>query len=203
MNARTRRVVTQAILGALLLVLLCGCALYRPTARISAQPNRGLPPLQVQFDGRSSSSPRGAIIDYRWSFGDSAEAAGDVVSHTFLTKGSYEVTLTVTDSEGSVGSATMEIVVVNVPPRPFIEARPEIQTRLTPINFDGSSSFDADGEIVDYRWEFDDGSVGYGPVVSHDYSDTGVYLVKLTVIDDDGEEASVYQVIRIVGCGTC
>jgi PKD repeat protein len=203
MNPRTRRAVARGILAALFLLLLCGCAFYRPTARISAQPNRGLPPLHVQFDGRSSSSPRGTIVDYRWSFGDSAEAAGDTVRHTFLTKGSYEVTLTVTDSEGGVGSATMEIVVVNVPPRAFIEARPEIQSRGIPIDFDGTDSFDADGEIIEYRWEFDDGSVGYGPRVAHDYSETGVYLVKLTVVDDDGEEASVYQVIRIVGCGSC
>jgi len=54
------------------------------------------------------------------------------------------------------------------------------------IYFYGNSSIDVDGKIVDYEWNFGDGSPnGRGMVVSHIYSDSGIYDVTLTVTDDE------------------
>jgi hypothetical protein len=52
--------------------------------------------------------------------------------------------------------------------------------------FDASDSYDIDGEIVSYEWDFGDGTVAQGIAVQHTYSVPGEYTVALTVTDDDG-----------------
>lgn len=60
-----------------------------------------------------------------------------------------------------------------------------------PILFDASQSYDLDGSIVSYAWNFGDGMNGTGKTVSHIYVKPAVYKVQLTVTDDDGATASV------------
>ena len=54
------------------------------------------------------------------------------------------------------------------------------------VSFDASGSSDADGEIEDYEWNFDDGSHGSGQAVQHSFTSPGLYEVRLLVRDDDG-----------------
>ena len=54
------------------------------------------------------------------------------------------------------------------------------------FHFDASASFDIDGEIVSYDWNFGDGTAAQGIAVQHTYSAPGTYEVTLTVTDDDG-----------------
>lgn len=54
------------------------------------------------------------------------------------------------------------------------------------VTMDGRSSSDPDGSVVSYIWEFDDGTILEGPVVSHRYTEPGSYMVTLTVVDDEG-----------------
>ena len=58
-------------------------------------------------------------------------------------------------------------------------------------------SYDLDGYIVNWTWELGDGSIAYGKVVSHTYSKSGTYTVKLTVTDNDGMSASVIKSVRV------
>ncbi len=53
------------------------------------------------------------------------------------------------------------------------------------ITFDASSSYDSDGDITEYRWDFGDGNSTIGKMVSYSYSSSGIYTVTLTVTDDD------------------
>jgi len=55
------------------------------------------------------------------------------------------------------------------------------------ITFDASWSFDLDGEIVSYKWDFGDGSISTEKKVSHSYSEKGIYRVTLTIEDDRNE----------------
>jgi len=55
------------------------------------------------------------------------------------------------------------------------------------VSFDASGSSDADGQIEDYEWNFDDGSGGSGKTVQHSFAAPGLYEVRLLVRDDDGE----------------
>ncbi|MBN1280948.1 MAG: PKD domain-containing protein [Candidatus Thermoplasmatota archaeon] len=55
-----------------------------------------------------------------------------------------------------------------------------------PIIFDGSASYDRDGTIVTYHWDFGDYTFGDQQIMEHVYTVAGVYTVSLTVTDDDG-----------------
>ncbi len=70
-------------------------------------------------------------------------------------------------------------------------------SRLKPILgetlvFDASASYDFNGNIIAYRWDFGDGTTGLGKVVSHRFAKDGVFKVRLTVVDNDNNE-SVFE----------
>jgi len=67
--------------------------------------------------------------------------------------------------------------------------------------FDASASYDLDGEISSFEWDFGDGTIGSGETVAHAYPYPGTYEVTLTVIDDDGLSVSVGRPIQV--CGSC
>ncbi len=52
------------------------------------------------------------------------------------------------------------------------------------VSFDGSTSYDTDGTIVSYVWNFGDGTVGSGQKTSHTYAAAGTYNASLTVTDN-------------------
>ncbi len=54
------------------------------------------------------------------------------------------------------------------------------------ISFDGTASYDPDGVIVGWAWNFGDGSTGSGSTITHSYTVNGTYLVKLNVTDNSG-----------------
>lgn len=51
-------------------------------------------------------------------------------------------------------------------------------------------SFDLDGDITKYNWDFGDGTTGSGKTTSHVYTSSGDYTIKLTVTDNDGNTGS-------------
>jgi hypothetical protein len=55
-----------------------------------------------------------------------------------------------------------------------------------PVVFDASGSYDPDGDLLTYLWNFGDGSIGYGVKQNHTYAKAGNYTVKLTVTDSKG-----------------
>jgi PKD repeat protein len=62
-----------------------------------------------------------------------------------------------------------------------------------PLTFDASATYDPDGTIVSYEWDFGDGSTSSNtPTPTHTYGDSGVYMVTLTVTDDDGLSGMAY-----------
>jgi PKD repeat protein len=65
--------------------------------------------------------------------------------------------------------------------------------------FDASDSYDPDGTLVRYDWEFgDEGSAAdAGPSVSHSYAAPGVYTVILTVTDNDGAQDTDTQGVPV------
>jgi serine protease len=63
------------------------------------------------------------------------------------------------------------------------------------IEFDASETTDSDGTIVQYDWDFGDGSTGSGIAASHTYSISGTFTAQLTATDDDGLTSSQQLVI--------
>jgi hypothetical protein len=64
-------------------------------------------------------------------------------------------------------------------------------------HFNASSSYDPDGNITAWIWEFGDSTAGAGEIVNHIYHSSGTYNVALTVIDYEGEQDSIIQEITI------
>ncbi|NIN33953.1 MAG: PKD domain-containing protein, partial [Gammaproteobacteria bacterium] len=140
----------------------------------------------ITFNASNSYDPDGTVTAYFWDFGDGSNATEIAVDHSYLEEGNYTVTLTVTDDDGETGTATALKVVLNRPPIPsFTESAVTVYTSES-IVFNAFASYDPDGVIVSYLWDFGDGSNGTGVVVSHAYVDDGNYAVTLTVTDDDG-----------------
>lgn len=64
------------------------------------------------------------------------------------------------------------------------------------VYFNASASYDPDGNITQYEWDFGDGnSVNEtDPITNHAYAEFGVYVVSLTVIDDAGKPHTWYDI---------
>jgi serine protease len=54
------------------------------------------------------------------------------------------------------------------------------------VSFNGSHSYDSDGDTLSYMWDFGDGSGGAGVTPSHIYTAGGEYYVTLVVNDGKG-----------------
>ncbi len=165
-----------------------------PTSVING-PTSGLVGELLTFDGSSSSDPDGAILSYIWDLGDGATASGVNVSHSYGEAGSYNIILTVTDDGGLSDTSTYTLL---------IEESATDQYPLAVINgpagalvgemvvFDSGGSYDSDGTIVSYVWDFGDSGASAvaaqsdGSTMAHSYSASGSYQVTLTVTDDDG-----------------
>jgi PKD repeat protein len=107
--------------------------------------------------------------------------------------GEYLVTLTLTDGKGG-WSELSRIVTVETASPPFadfsvIMRSPDRVPRVgRPIRFQDESS-DPGGEIVSWRWEFGDGRTAFEPSPIHSYERHGEYIVRLQVVDTQGETA--------------
>jgi PKD repeat protein len=72
----------------------------------------------------------------------------------------------------------------------------------TVLMFDGSGSYDPDGTIVTYSWNFGDGTTGTGVRPQHTYTTAGNRTVTLTVTDDSGASASASAAVTIAAART-
>jgi len=77
----------------------------------------------------------------------------------------------------------------NSPPVASFAASPSSGTIPLSVSFNASSSYDSDGTIATYDWDFGDGGHGSGIIVAHTYTTAGAYTVNLTVRDNVGATA--------------
>jgi parallel beta-helix repeat protein len=66
------------------------------------------------------------------------------------------------------------------------------------VTLDASVSFDRDGTIISYEWDFGDDAGGTGKIIDHTYPDYGIYNVTLTVTDNDGKIHSGTKIISVI-----
>jgi len=140
------------------------------------------------FDGRTSSDTDGNVVSYAWDFGDGGTATGATPGHDFVTSGTRNVTLTVTDDEGTQGSVVIPVAVVRSNAAPTASFTTSCDYLV--CTFDATASDDTDGDIVSYAWDFGDGDTGTGPNPSHEFDAAGGYVVRLTVVDNDNAEGT-------------
>ena len=105
----------------------------------------------------------------------------------YASGGTYQVSLIVTDNAGGRGSTYLSVGVAS--PQPPVSqqlASPVSGPAPLTISFTGQQSYDPDGSVALYAWNFGDGSSSQGPQVSHTYRSPGTFQVRLTVTDTQG-----------------
>ena len=141
------------------------------------------------FSSVGSHDPDGRIVDFRWRFGDrSGYAYSPTPIHFYSEPGIFTVTLMVTDDDGAV-SRDIAICTVFPPPNkaPIADAGgPYSGYAGGSISFNSSDSYDSDGTIVEYEWDFGDGASSDEEHPVHTYSQPGTYSISLRVTDDQG-----------------
>ncbi|TDK50576.1 PKD domain-containing protein [Antarcticimicrobium luteum] len=146
------------------------------------------PGEDVVLSGRASLDPDGEIAVYRWSFPDGTGKEGPRVAHVFDAPGLQRVGLTVADDFRGGAAQDDSEVLITVNAAPVAVAGPDML--IAPgdsVMFDAGQSFDPDGRLVAYRWEFDDlGSPLDAPTVERAYVTPGVWSAQLIVTDDSG-----------------
>ena len=167
-----------------------------PTPVIAADLVRGVAPLTVQFSSDQSTDD-GLIIARLWDFGDSTTSPEISPRHTFSTTGAFTVTLTLTDDSGSQASRTITINVTEAPVAVITVDRTAAESAPAVFEFDASDSFDPDGEIIEYRWDFGDGSREFLQSVAHTFPTAGTFRVELTVTDDTGVTGTGTVLIQV------
>lgn len=141
------------------------------------------------FDASKSFTSSGNIVKYEWDFGDGNFAEGKIVKHAYSSYGKYRATLKIiTDSEGEC-STSRDFKLITVNSRPVAVAKSVDAAAVNQlIEFTGSSSYDKDGEIVNYVWRFDDGSKKEGITINHSFDKGGRYRIVLRAEDNSAAE---------------
>lgn len=175
----------------------------RPVASYSYSPSNPNTGERVRFDASGSYDRDGYITSYEWDFnGDGrTDATGQRGYNTFVSRGTYNVVLTVQDNDGARSSTTKRVTVgpSNVRPNAQFDYMPTNPAVGERIRFDASDSYDDDGYIRSYEWDLnDDGRTdSSGSIVYHTFQSPGSHTVTLTVEDNQGARVSKSHTIRV------
>ena len=142
------------------------------------------------------------VVNYLWDFDDGGFSNLQNPAHLFPGSGTYNVTLTITDTSLCEGSIT-KVVNVDPPPVAFFDVS-EPTCESDSMWFDDLSSTTF-GFIQTWIWDFDDGTppdtiqFPDDPNVYHIYNTTGIFGPTLTVINSQGCTHSYTRIIEIDG----
>jgi PKD repeat protein len=161
-----------------------------PVAVANAAPTSGVAPLPVNFSSAGSADADGSITSYSWSFGDGTFSSEANPTHVYASAGTYSAILTVTDSGNLSSSSNPVSITVSAPanqlPTAVASGSPTSGVAPLPVSFSSAGSWDSDGSITSYRWDFGDGTGSTSPSPSKTYNTPGNYTARLTVTDDRG-----------------
>ena len=178
-----------------------------PVAVATAVPEIVEPGAQAVMIGSDSIHPGAAqgyrVVDYYWeqtgqdgggtaTFDDPYSAVSSV-AFSAEAQGSFSFTLHVLDNVGSRATDTVQVVVETIVLLPVAVFSPSPNPVIVgnEVSFDAAGSFHQDPlrSIVEYRWDFDgdgtDDQTTSLAATAHTYVETGSFMVRLTVVDDD------------------
>jgi len=147
-------------------------------------------------------APPGELV-YSWRCSEFGSISGNPATYVFSHTGTFTVTVTATlapyqtDVSGGGGgdpispepiltaTDTFTVWVSYKPQASFTTSTTEPRAYLDSVHFDASGSYDPDGYISSYKWDFGDGDTAAGAIADHVFKE-GTYTVKLTVTDNGG-----------------
>ncbi|MGD8395873.1 MAG: PKD domain-containing protein [Candidatus Eiseniibacteriota bacterium] len=147
--------------------------------------------IPLQFDGSGSYVPGGTIVSYAWEFGDGSTGSGAMPTHVYAISNGYIATLCVTSNAGLENCCATNVNILPGQPPVCDIGGPYGGLSGEPIAFDATGSYDPDGTIVSYLWDFDDGTTASGPTPTHTYSPSHSqsFHVDLCVTDNSGQQS--------------
>lgn len=170
-----------------------------PIAVADYNPKPAIVCEQSEFTGEGSYDPDGGEIEefwWDWDNDGTYDESGELVSHSWDIAGEHPVMLKVIDDEGQEGElyTPLLVVVENIPPVAVAEAPEAVDNKWwinTPLNFDGSGSYDPDceeEEIVNWEWDWENDGVydDEGIAAVHSFELEQEYEIQLRVTDDEG-----------------
>ncbi|MDB5323387.1 MAG: hypothetical protein JWN40_5018 [Phycisphaerales bacterium] len=166
-----------------------------PTVAVTGAPSES--PEGTAVNLASSAVDPGALdtFTYAWAVTKNGVAYKSGVASTFTftpnDNGTFVVTLTVTDKDGSATTAASKTVVVsNANPTAAIGATPETSPEGTAISVTGSATDPGTLDTLTYAWSVTKDEVPYasgtGTSLSFTPNDNANYIVTLTATDKDG-----------------
>jgi PKD repeat protein/DNA/RNA endonuclease G (NUC1) len=139
----------------------------------------------------AATDPGADELTYTWNFGDGSETIkGQNTDHQYVQDGTYNTTLTVSDSDGASTSQTRQITVNNLPPT--VEAGNNQTVYVgESVSFNGSFSDRGSLDTHTTNWDFGDNTNTNGiNNPTHTYTESGIYTVTYSVRDDSNASSN-------------
>lgn len=152
-----------------------------PVADFMGTPTSGNVPLTVQFTDLST----GTLTGWLWDFGDGQTFDQQNPSHTYTSAGTYTISLTVTNGEGSDKETKVGYVTVMEAPSPVADFMASPTSGTAPLTVD---FMDLSTDATAWSWDFDDGGSSTVQNPSHTYDNPGSYAVTLTATGPGGTD---------------
>lgn len=169
----------------------------------------GQAPFSVIFDASSSQDINDNIVDFAWDFDADGKTddTSAVTSHIYMNAGTYNASLTVTDSTEFSNTAQVVIQVEPAGLKAEISADPVSGTVPLTVHFDASASSYPDGNIVSFEWDFGDNTPPRIDTssVTYQYTSIGTFIAKVTAIAADSKRdiAEIPINVRAVPVRAC
>jgi gliding motility-associated-like protein len=153
-----------------------------PAIDLTGLPRSGCQPLDVQFENQATNID-GSINNIIWNFGDGDSSNFNDPSHTYLTSGLFDVSLTAISEYGCSKDSTFANY-IEVYPKPIADFihDPAPADMLSPVVYFTNQTTLAD----QYLWNLGDSTITTESDPVHQYNAAGTYLVELIATNDDG-----------------
>ena len=132
---------------------------------------------------------------YTWYYGDGSFQLSTNGSHAYANAGTYSVKLVATSNYGCVDSIRATVS-VNIPPVAGFTTNLNAQC-INGNQFFFTNTSTSPNSPMTYRWEFGDGSTSTQVNTSYQYSQHGIFPVKLVTTSQAGCKDSVIQNITV------
>ena len=161
-------------------------------------PSPGIKGESVSFKGHGKDPAEDSIVNYSWRSNINGNlSTKQSFSTANLFPGTHTISFKVENYSGFWSAEVQTTLLIDIPPVADAGETLYFGWIQEPICFDGSQSHDTDGFVVNYTWDFGDGTVATGKSITHTYSRIGTFAVTLTVTDNNGGSSTVSTIAQI------
>jgi len=148
-----------------------------PSAAFNASVTSGCAPLLVSFTDLSTGNPE----SWNWDLGNGTFSTLQNPSVTYITPGTYTITLTATNAAGTNSIVQTNYIKVYDKPDVNFSASDTVGCIPFSVSFTDESSSGQENNITAWEWSFDDGPVSYEQQPRHQFNRPGNFNIALKV----------------------